>query len=278
MNLASRFTVLFALALMSVSLASTIAVAQPLGGGGGGGRGGFRGGPGGPGGFFGGGGTLGLIQQQEVQREVELTEDQEAELQALGESIRDQMRDEMRPMFEGMRDLSDEERQTRFEEARARMEEIGKEAETKMQSVLLPHQFERLKQIDLQSRLQRGGAAALTQGELADTLGLSESQREQLQEKTEEVQKDLEAKISQLRIDARNQVLEVLTTEQRAKLQAMMGSDFALPEPQFGPPGGRRGGFGAGGRGGRGGRGGQGGNGGGNGGNGGDGGAGGGTE
>jgi Spy/CpxP family protein refolding chaperone len=275
MKLASRFAVLFALAAMAVSHSSTLAVAQPPGGGGGGGRGGFRGGPGG---FFGGGGTLGLIQQQEVQREVELTEDQEAELQTLQESVGQEIREEMRSMFEGMRDLSDEERDARRDEIRLKFEEITKNAETKMQSVLLPHQFERLKQIDLQSRLQRGGAAALTQGELADTLGLSESQREQLQEKTDEVQKDLEAKIGQLRIDARNQVLEVLTTEQRAKLQSMMGSDFALSEPQFGPQGGRGGRFGAGGRGGRGGRGGQGGNGGGNGGNGGDGGSGSGTE
>ena len=125
----------------------------------------------------------------------------------------------MQGMFEGMRDLSDEERQARFDEIRARLEEINKDAEAQMQNVLLPHQFERLKQIDLQSRMQRGGAAALTEGELADTLGLTESQREQIREKPEEVQKDLEEKISQLRIDARNQVLEVLTTEQRAKLE-----------------------------------------------------------
>ena len=56
----------------------------------------------------------------------------------------------------------------------------------------MPHQFDRIKQIDLQSRIQRGGAAALTEGELADTLGLSESQRDQIREKSEEVQKDLQ--------------------------------------------------------------------------------------
>ena len=49
----------------------------------------------------------------------------------------------------------------------------------------MPHQFDRLKQIDLQSRIQRGGAAALTEGELADTLGLTESQRDQIREKSE---------------------------------------------------------------------------------------------
>jgi Spy/CpxP family protein refolding chaperone len=244
-------------------------LAQPPGGGGFRGRGG-PGGPGGPGGFFGGGGTFGLIQQQEVQNEIELSDDQQAELRTLGETIRDQIRDEMQGMFQGMRDLSDEERQAKFAEIRTRFEEINKDAEAKMQKVLLPHQFDRLKQIDVQARLQRGGAAALTEGELADTLGLTETQRDQIREKSEAVQKDLSEKIAQLRVDARNQLLEVLTPEQKAKLEGMMGSEFALPEPQFGPGGpGGRGGFG--GRGGRG-RGGE------NGGNGGAGGAGGGQS
>lgn len=233
-------------------LGSSAAIAQP--GGGFRGRGG-PGGPGGPGGFFGGGGTLGLIQQQEVQQEIELSEGQEAELRTLGEEIREQIGNEMRDMFEGMRGLSNEERQARGEEIRARFEQITKDAEGKMQKVLMPHQFDRLKQIDVQSRLQRGGASALTEGELADTLGLTEAQRDQLREKQEEVQKDLDAKIGQLRVEARNQLLEVLTPEQRAKLEGMMGADFAVPEQRFGPPQGGRGGrgFGRGGeRGGRG--------------------------
>jgi Spy/CpxP family protein refolding chaperone len=250
----SRFALVAAVAALALSLASTAAVAQPPGGGG---RGGFRGGPGGGGFFGGGGGTLQLVQSEEVQQEIELTDDQGAKLREIGDTVRDQVRSEMSGMFEGMRDLSDEERQARFGEIREKMEAITKDAEAQMQTVLLPHQFDRLKQIDVQSRLQRGGAGALTGGELAETLGLTDAQREQIEEKAEEVQKDLEAKISQLRVDARNQLLEVLTPEQKAKLQSMMGSDFAVPEQQFGPPGGRGGrnaGFG-GGRGGRGGRG-----------------------
>jgi Spy/CpxP family protein refolding chaperone len=262
MKPANRLALSIAVLAVVVLVSPSQLVAQPPGGGG----------PGGPGGFF-GGGTLGLIQQQEVQKEIELSEDQQAELRTLGEEIRDEIRGEMQGMFQGMRDLSDDERQAKFAEIRTRFEEINKDAEGRMQKVLMPHQFDRIKQIDLQSRIQRGGAAALTEGELADTLGLSESQRDQIREKSEEVQKDLNEKINQLRVEARNQLLEVLTTEQRAKLESMMGSEFSLPEPQFGGPGGPGGrggrGFGFGGRGGRGGRGG--GNGG-NGGNGGDGG------
>lgn len=224
-----------ALATAIVIFASQLSAQPPGGGGFRGGRGG-PGGPGGPGVF--GGGPIGLIQQQDVQQEIELTDDQQAELQKLGETIRDEIRSQMQGMFQGMRDLSDEERQARFNEIRTKFEEINKNAEGRLQEVLLPHQFDRLKQIDLQSRLQRGGAAALTEGELADTLGLTESQRDQIREKSEVVQKDLNEKIGKLRVEARNQLLEVLTPEQRTKLDAMMGAEFSLPEPQFGPPGG----------------------------------------
>jgi Spy/CpxP family protein refolding chaperone len=234
-------------ALLVAVFALTLAgptLAQPPGGGPllGGGP------PGGPGGFFGGGGIAGILQMPEVQKEIELSDDQKAELGKLRTEIRDQIRNQMQDSFNGMRDLSEEERQARVDQIRTQMDAIRKDVEGKLQKVLLPNQFDRLKQIDLQSRIQREGAGALTSGELADQLGLTDAQREQLQQKSEDVQKDLQAKIRQARIDARNQLLDVLTPEQRAKLDALMGTQFDLPEPNFNPNGGQPGNRGAGGR------------------------------
>jgi Spy/CpxP family protein refolding chaperone len=199
------------------------------------------GGPGGPGGFFGGGGIAGLLQMPEVQHEVELSDDQKTELGKLRNEIRDQVRTQLQDSFNGMRDLSDEERAARFEQIRGQMDTIRKDVETKLQKVLLPNQFDRLKQIDLQSRVQREGAAALTSGELADQLGLTDDQKEQIEQKAAQVQQDLQAKIRQARLDARNQLLDVLTPDQRAKLESMMGSQFDLPEPGPNPQFGNRG-------------------------------------
>ena len=169
MNLAGRFAVSVAALAIVFLMSPSHLVAQPPGGGGGF-RGG-RGGPGGPGGFFGGGGTLGLIQQQEVQQEIELSEDQEAELRTLGETIRDEMRSEMQGLFQGMRDLGDEERQAKFDEIRTRFEEINKDAESQMQKMLMPHQFDRLKQIEMM--LAEGRQDRLTKKEFA---GLAKEQ------------------------------------------------------------------------------------------------------
>jgi Spy/CpxP family protein refolding chaperone len=250
------FRVVAVLIVVVGTLAATSRLlAQPPAGGPPGG--GPVGPPGGPGGFFGGGGIAGILQMPEVQREIELTDDQRTELGKLRNEVRDQIRNQMQDSFNGMRDLSDEERQARVDQIRAQMETIRKDVEGKLQKTLLPNQFDRLKQIDLQSRVQREGSAALSQGELADQLGLTDQQKEQLQQKSEQVQQDLQAKIRQLRLDARTQLLDVLTAEQRTKLEALMGTQFDLPEPNFNPNGGQFGNRGGGrlGRGGRGARG-----------------------
>ena len=189
--------------------------------------GGFRGRGGSP---FGGGGTLGLIMRDDVQEELQLVNDQREKVEAAVDDARQQMRDEMRDMFSQMRDLSDEQRRERFGEIRARMESLNKDLEARLKNVLLPHQFERLKQIDVQARIQQRGASALTSGELADAINLTDEQRQRLEQRAEEVQQELQQKIAELRQEARNKMLDVLTPEQRAKLDELMGSEFNLPD------------------------------------------------
>jgi Spy/CpxP family protein refolding chaperone len=202
--------------------------------------GGFRGG------FGGGGGVVGLLYRDDVRQDLQLVDEQQEKVDELTDEIRTQLQDEMREMFRGMQDLSDEERQQRFETIGQRMEEVNKDAEKRLKKVLLPHQFDRLKQIDVQMRVQQQGTAALTSGELAETLDLTNAQRERLEERAAEVERELQEKISQLRIEARNKMLDVLTAAQRAKLESLMGDDFAAtdPAPGFGRRGGRGGFFG----------------------------------
>jgi Spy/CpxP family protein refolding chaperone len=207
-----------------------------------------RGGPGGPGGFggpFGGGGILGLAMREEVQQELQLVDEQQEKVQGLAEDMRAQARTEMREMFEQMRDLSDEERREQWGEIRTRFETLSSEYQDKLNKVLLPHQLERLKQIDVQTRMRYQGASALTSGALAESLSLTDEQKQKLEKRAEEVREELQEQIRQLQIDARKKLLdEVLTSEQRAKLETLMGEQFDLPEPRS--DGGFRGRFGRG--------------------------------
>ena len=50
-----------------------------------------------------------------------------------------------------------------------------------------------------------------------------------MQTKLTEVEATLQAKIAELRREAREEVLSVLTTEQRTKLDALTGAEFEFP-------------------------------------------------
>ena len=99
----SWFRLSLAVGLMVCSV--SVAFAQP----GGGGRGGFGGGFGGGG--FGGGGLM-LLGDENVKKDLGITDDQVAKLQEVQQKAGEQIRG----LFQGIQDLSQEERQAKFAE------------------------------------------------------------------------------------------------------------------------------------------------------------------
>jgi Spy/CpxP family protein refolding chaperone len=201
------------------------------------------GGFGGPGGPFGGGGLLGLATRDDVQQELQLVDEQKDKVRAISDDMQTKTREEMRGLFDQLRDLSAEERRAKFGEIRAKFEAINSEMEKKLDGVLLPHQLERLKQIDLQNKIRQRGASALTSGDVADALKLTDDQRDKLEKRAAEVQDELQTKIRELQADARKKMIDVLTPDQQAQLQKLMGDNFDLKDQA---PGGFRGQFGRG--------------------------------
>jgi len=187
-----------------------------------------RGGPGGGG--FGGGGVTQLLQDDKVKAELNIVPDQEKQLEEVAGKIRDSARD----FFGGLRDLSDEERRAKFDEFRA-------SSQKQVEAVLLPQQRERLKQLMVQSSARFSQSPGGINTDLAKELNVTDAQKEALQKKSEEVQAELNKKLTKLRDEARTEILSVLTSEQRAKLDKLMGPKFEFSPPQFGGQGGRGG-------------------------------------
>ncbi len=226
-----------------VSVAS--AQAQPRGRGG---RGGFGGG-------FGGmmNNPVGLLRMEEVRKELNVTEEQKKEIDAALES--------MIPAggggFGGGQNLSDEERQKRFDEMRKR----GEEVQEKVNKILKPEQSARLKQLSIQQQ----GANALMRPEVAKELGLTKEQEDKLtkiqesagpqggqgrggQNLSDEERQKFFTEMQERRAKAQADMLAVLTDEQKTKFAEMKGKEFEFPAfGGFGGPGGR-GGAGAGAR------------------------------
>jgi Spy/CpxP family protein refolding chaperone len=210
--------------VIAAAVCSTVVHAQPPGG------------PGGPGGgpFGGGGGLLGLAARDDVQQELQLVDEQKEKVRALTDDMRTKVREEMGSMFQGLQGASDEDRRARFDEIRTKFETINKDMEKKLDGVLLPHQLERLKQIDLQNKMRQRGASALTGGDIAEALNLSDEQRDKLEKRAAEVQEELQTKIKELQADARKKMIDVLTPEQQVQLQKMMGDNFDMQDQGFG--------------------------------------------
>jgi len=179
--------------------------------------------PGGWGGF--GGNSLWLLQNDQVRKELEIVDDQVEQLTELQQK----MREEMRELFSGMRELDAEQRQEAFAAAREKMGELQKEMQAKADKILLPHQTERLKQIGLQMQLQsRGTSRSLMEGDLAETLNITEEQKNQLEEAAKQATEEMNEKIAAAREEARQKVLQALTPEQRAQLEKLIGDEFEM--------------------------------------------------
>ena len=230
------------------------AEAQP---GGRGGPGGSRGGFGGFGGGFGGrgggrGGTLGMLADESVQKHLQITEEQKQKLQEMGERARTPS-PEMQELFTRSREATEEEREV----IRAEMEKLRDvqraKTEAELKQVVSEQQFARIQQLNLQTR----GVSALREDDVANDVKLSAQQRDQIEiliESTDEKRKavfegmrdmprdmpreermaafaKMRERGEQMQKERDEQILAILTPEQKSAWQAKLGPE--LPKDDY---------------------------------------------
>ena len=239
MRLKRTNSLLVLVAVMAICLSGANAMAQR----GGGGRPG-----GGFGGFGGGSSLLDVAARKEVQEHLELLPDQIDDLAKLRDDERAGARDRFGGLdFRALRDGSDAERAA----ARAKIQETFRKAaaetQGKVEEVLLPHQAKRLTQLATQRRLRGGISGVFGNEELSSQLGISNNEREELQDKARQADEEFRAKVAKLREEMQADLLkELLSPTQQAKYASLVGKPFEFAPDQRGG-----GGFGQGGRGGR---------------------------
>ncbi len=210
---------LFLVATCAIVLATSLSVlAQPPGGGRPGGPGGPPGGmmTGGPG-RSGGDSSLMLLNMEAIQKELELVDDQKTKIRAASEEVREELAKQMAALVR-----------------------------KKLQDILLPHQVERLQQIQIQLR----GNSALNDTEVQEKLGLSADQKAQLTKLRENYgeqlramfsggrdrdgAEDRRAQVERLRTEMTQAVEKILTAQQREAFEQMKGPKFEMPSGGFG--------------------------------------------
>ena len=180
--------------------------------------------PGGGPGF--GGGTLSLLGQESVQKELKLSDEQIKKVKELAEK-----QGGGRPDFQGLS----------REEITKKMAERRKAQDEAVAKILDAKQLKRTKQLTL----QRQGTRALSDPEVAAALKLSDDQKEKLKDiqtkareaaggsprgdRSEEAQK----KRAEARKATEEKIMGVLTADQKTKLKELQGEPFKF-EPRTG--------------------------------------------
>lgn len=211
-----RRVLVVAFALATASLVAPLASAQP---------------PGGRGRGMGMGGMMShaaLLRQEAVQAELGLSADQKSKVAA-----------ELPQRGPGggggggggnPRDMTDDERQKWMEERRARQAEDDK----KVVALLDAKQLGRLKEI----RVQALGAGALMDETVAKELGITDDQVSKLQAAMQSMRGQGGGDPAEMRRTMYTKALEMLSPEQKTKLEALRGAPFDTSKLQMRGPGG----------------------------------------
>jgi len=194
-------------------------------------------------GFGGGVSHMGLLRVDKVQEEINLTDEQQDQMQAARQELREARRGQGgRGNFQ---DLSDEERQEFFARARERRQELNKAEKEKLSGILKDEQMKRLNEI----YIQVAGGQALDDADVAAALKITDEQKEKLTAAHDEARDkqreamgeirelfqsgDREAigeKMAEIRKEANTIILAVLTDEQKQQFEEMKGDAIELSQ------------------------------------------------
>ena len=139
-----------------------------------------------------------------------------------------------------MQNLTPEERSAKMQDMRKEMDAAAAKTQKAVEGILLPHQFERVKQIQLQQQFTMGANMALAAPELQKDLGLTDDQKAKIKTINDEAmqamrgaftpgqppsQADMD-KMTKAREENAKKALDVLTADQKEKLEKMKGPKF----------------------------------------------------
>ena len=171
--------------------------------------------------YGGGASPLGMLAASNVRAELEMVDEQYEDLKRLNSEIQQRAAEQLRRI-----DLKDT--SNLVERIRA----IREQAQDNLNSVLLPHQLARLRQIRMQSLLRRRSLVdILTSDPVKSDLEITDRQSDELRQAEQEIEEELAKEIAKLREKARDRLLSRLKPGQKAEVEGMIGDAFDFSEP-----------------------------------------------
>lgn len=158
---------------------------------------------------------VGMLSDKAIRNELEMADYQYNQLQKLSAQAQKDAAAQIRDLDFGDNNWLDQLRQIRAQ------------AKSQLDSVLLTHQKERLRQIRMQSQIRRLTLVEiLTNDPVKTKLEITDNQTTELRKTEKEIEKELEEEIAKLREKAREKLLSKLTSEQQKQVEQMLGQPF----------------------------------------------------
>ena len=158
---------------------------------------------------------MGLLTDKAVRGELEMVDDQYKQLQELSSQIQKEAAEQIRNLDFSNNNWLDQVRQ------------IRQRAKSQLDTVLLPHQQERLRQIRMQSQMRRRTLVeVITNDPIKTELEITDDQAAELRRSEKEIDKQLVKDIAKLREKAREKLLSNLKSKQRKRVEEMIGQPY----------------------------------------------------
>jgi Spy/CpxP family protein refolding chaperone len=169
-----------------------------------------------------------MLQQENVQKELELVADQKAKLQEIAKKYAEGMQEDAKIDWAKVRELPAEEQKKKYDEMRQAYTKRTEDVKKQVENVLLPHQIQALKKLETRTR----ASSMLYMPNVLEKINVTEEQKAKMQK----VREDLQKKMMQLQQETLDKTLEVLTPEQRKQLDELTEEMYS----RWGTPGGKQ--------------------------------------
>ena len=165
-----------------------------------------------------------LVSMAEVQKELKIDAVQEKLLDALLDDLREQQRGAFQGGLNGPRG----DREAQFQEFLRHMQKLNRQGEDLLTTIFEPEQRARFNQI----RIQYEGVRALDRDEVAQVLGLTDTQLKvirEIRERDEPPDGSRDREVRRPGQQSEADMLAVFTEEQKKKWEDMQGKAFVFP-------------------------------------------------
>ena len=172
------------------------------------------------------GSNFSLLNDASVQKDLALVDGQLERIEAINKEFSERMK-------ENLKGIRDEEGNIKLNSTtgfRDLIAEMKNQQQEEINSILLPNQQARLKQVARQMKMRRMGSEKALTKLLAEELGLTADQTQRIQEKSKELKKQIEEKIAEMKANAKKELFSELTKEQKQKLEELLGDDFQVKQ------------------------------------------------